>query len=92
MPCLGVKIQQQLSEYPSFTEEMLHYLMFIFLMVIRSHTLQMLLFLKTASTILLLLCYYVLTILHSELCYQLFSCNFYFYFSSTQNFKFQTFF
>jgi len=60
MPCLGVKIQPQLSEYPSYIEEMLHYLMFVFLMVIRSHTLQMILFLTTASTILLLLCYYVL--------------------------------
>lgn len=30
MPCLGVNIQPQLSEYPSCIEEMLHYLMFIF--------------------------------------------------------------
>lgn len=30
MPCLGAKIQPQLSEYPSYIEEMLHYLMFVF--------------------------------------------------------------
>jgi hypothetical protein len=48
MPCLTVKIQPQLSKYPSYVEEMLYYyILFIFLIIIRSHSLQMLLFLKT---------------------------------------------
>lgn len=59
MPCLGVKIQPQLSEYPYILRKW-YIVMFIFLMVIIFHTLQMLLFLTTASTILLFLCYYVL--------------------------------